>query len=87
MWSGSRVRIAGGRLLDLKRSVRVADAPSFLYLPLFVGQLNVKWKRNSLFSERSGATPSIVVGPLRLTWRKRRSFPASRAPRAGSGLD
>lgn len=39
-------------------------------IPLFVGQINIKHKRNSLFSERNGYTPSITIGPIRLTWRR-----------------
>lgn len=43
---------------------------SFLVVPAIVGQVNVKWARNSLFGERNGLVPSITIGPFRLTWRK-----------------
>jgi hypothetical protein len=48
---------------------------SFLIVPLFVGQLNIKWARNSLFSERNGRVPTIRIGPIRLTWRRWYSAP------------
>lgn len=43
---------------------------SFLIIPFFVGQINVKLKKNTLFSERYGQVPTITIGPLRFTWRK-----------------
>lgn len=41
-------------------------------VPLWFGQINIKHKRNTLFSERYGQTPSMVIGPIRITWRRRR---------------
>lgn len=43
---------------------------SFLILPLWWGQLNIKWNRNSLFSERHGYVPTWRIGPFRITWRR-----------------
>jgi hypothetical protein len=45
---------------------------SFLCIPLFVGQLNIKHKKDSLFSERNGnrTRPTVVIGQLRFTWVK-----------------
>jgi hypothetical protein len=41
---------------------------SFLYVPLpRRWQVNVKWNRNSLFSERNGHRRSIRIGALRFT--------------------
>lgn len=43
-------------------------------IPLLVGQINIKHKSNTLFSERYSLVPTFVVGPLRFTWRRRRSL-------------
>ncbi len=44
---------------------------SFLRIPIWPwGQVNVKWVENSLFSERYGQTPSMVLFGIRVTWRK-----------------
>lgn len=43
---------------------------SFLIIPFFVGQINVKLARESLWSERVGATPSFILFGVRFTWRK-----------------
>jgi len=43
---------------------------SFLRVPFFVGQINIKWREATLFSERYGHVPTIAIGPLRFTWRK-----------------
>lgn len=42
-------------------------------VPLMFGQLNIKHKKNSLYSERTGSCPSFTIGPLRLTWRRWRN--------------
>lgn len=39
-------------------------------IPLLIGQINIKHRRNSLFSERNGLVPTITIGPLRFTWRR-----------------
>lgn len=44
---------------------------SFLIVPVWPwGQINIKWNRNSLFSERNGGAPTIVVLNIRFTWRR-----------------
>lgn len=44
---------------------------SFLVIPIWPwGQINVKWARDSLFSERNGKVPTVVVFGIRLTWRR-----------------
>jgi hypothetical protein len=44
---------------------------SFLIVPVWPwGQLNFKRVENSLFSERYGQTPSVVVFGVRITWRR-----------------
>lgn len=43
-----------------------------LIVRLGVGQLNFKRDRDSLFGERYGYRPSIVIGRLRITWIKYR---------------
>lgn len=47
---------------------------SFLIIPCFIGQINVKWKEDALFSERYGKVPTIGVGPLLIVWRRWRKF-------------
>lgn len=43
---------------------------SFLIIPIFrLGQVNVKFAKHSLFSERYGKVPTIVVFGIRFTWR------------------
>ena len=34
------------------------------------GQVNFKWDKNSLFSERNGHAPSFVLCSIRVTWRR-----------------
>ncbi len=43
---------------------------SFLRIPLFIGRLNVKLNKNSLYSERNNRVPTMVIGRFRITWRK-----------------
>lgn len=43
---------------------------SSVRVPVFVGQLNVSWAEEALFSERYGLVPTVALGKLRLTWRK-----------------
>lgn len=45
---------------------------SIFVLRLPGGQLNLKWKKDSLFSERNGYVPTTAIGPFRLTWHRRR---------------
>ena len=45
---------------------------SFLIIPLWRGQINVKWASNALFSERYGYTPTLRIGPLLFAWRRYR---------------
>lgn len=47
---------------------------SWLVIRLWWGQLNFKWVEDSLFSERNGRVPSVAVGPIRITWRERRTY-------------
>ncbi len=37
---------------------------------LWFGRLLIKWNTEPLFSERTGAVPSIAIGIFRLTWRR-----------------
>lgn len=56
----------------------------FIRLRLWFGQLNIKHRDQTLYSERYGKVPTMVIGPVRLTWRKYRSLDdRSREPRAG----
>lgn len=47
-------------------------AVSIFVLRLPGGQLNLKWRKDSLFSERYGYAKTMTVGPFRLTWHGRR---------------
>jgi hypothetical protein len=40
-------------------------------VPLF-GQINLKWSRDSLFSERNGFVPTFSIFGVRVTWRSKR---------------
>lgn len=42
----------------------------FIRIPLFVGQLNIKWRRDAWVSERFGMTPTLWLGPIIIVWRK-----------------
>jgi hypothetical protein len=52
------------------KNMRPSRPRSFLIIPLFFGQINVKFYRNALFSERYGHAPTLRVGPILFTWRK-----------------
>lgn len=43
---------------------------SEVIIPFFVGQINIKRAGNTLFSERYGLVPTIVICGWRFTWRK-----------------
>ena len=44
---------------------------SFVVIPIWpLGQVNVKWASDDLFSERNGPVPSIKLFGIRLTWRR-----------------
>lgn len=51
---------------------------SILIIHLKKGQLNIKWDRDTLFSEREGLTPSFRFGPIRFVWRRYRFIPGMR---------
>jgi len=66
-----RVR-AGERLATygfVKRNRKVRLPGSFLVIPLYFGQINVKWVENSLWSERNGNVLTFVILGVRFTWR------------------
>jgi len=42
----------------------------FIRIPLFIGQVNMKPVRDTLFSERYGLVPTFSICGVRLTWRK-----------------
>jgi hypothetical protein len=44
---------------------------SFFVVPIYpLGQVNVKFDRNSLFSERYGKVPTFSLLGIRFTWRR-----------------
>lgn len=44
---------------------------SFLIIPIWrLGQINVKFAKDSLFSERYGMVPTFAVLGIRFTWRR-----------------
>lgn len=46
---------------------------SFLIIPIpRLGQINLKLAKHSLFSERNGYVPTIVLFGIRFTWRAKR---------------
>ncbi|MER9196397.1 hypothetical protein NKI13_24450 [Mesorhizobium australicum] len=40
----------------------------FVAIPLLVGNMIVKNRKDMLFSERYGNMPGIFIGPLRISW-------------------
>ncbi|WP_192258635.1 hypothetical protein [Mesorhizobium caraganae] len=48
----------------------------FIAIPLLVGNLILKHRKDMLFSERNGGTPGVSIGPLRISWAKYRKLPS-----------
>lgn len=42
----------------------------FIRIPLFIGQINIKNSKGTLFSERYGKVPTFVIFGIRFTWRR-----------------
>jgi hypothetical protein len=45
---------------------------SFFRVPLWFGRLHVKLAGTALFSERTGRTPALTIGPIMFVWRRYR---------------
>lgn len=48
---------------------------SFLVIPIWPwGQVNVKWDKSTMFSERYGYVPTFCIFGIRFTWRRWREY-------------